>query len=118
ARADRRSARAGARPAGRIGVNPRCPEPGAALGSGAGNSRPRGAPVLQTRSTGEFALLRDGGQVLIRPVVPADLPAIQALFERLSVESRLMRFHSAGLRIEGEMLSRLTAGHALVAVLG
>ena len=100
------------------GKAPMPADPGRSVGSGAGNSGLGGAPVLETRPTGEFALLRDGGQVLIRPVVPDDLPAIQALFERLSAESRLMRFHSAGLRVEGDTLARVTAGHALVAELG
>jgi hypothetical protein len=74
--------------------------------------------VLATGPTGEFALLRDGGQVLLRPYAPGDRDAVAALFARLSPESRLMRFHSAGLRIEGDTLARVTAGHALVAEFG
>ncbi|TAK20125.1 MAG: GNAT family N-acetyltransferase [Chloroflexota bacterium] len=66
----------------------------------------------------EFALLADGGQVLIRPFAAADLPRVQDLFGRLVAESRQTRFHSAGIRLEGETLAGTVAGHALVAELG
>jgi acetyl coenzyme A synthetase (ADP forming)-like protein len=63
----------------------------------------------------EYALLRDGGQVLLRPYADGDRDAVAAFFARLSPESRLMRFHSGGTRVEGAALDGVTAGHALVA---
>ena len=51
---------------------------------------------MMTATVGEYALLRDGGQVLIRPVMPADHAAVAALLAGLSARSRAMRFHSAG----------------------
>ncbi|HEY3078460.1 MAG TPA: GNAT family N-acetyltransferase [Chloroflexota bacterium] len=75
-------------------------------------------PVATSPPPAEYALLRDGGQVLIRPYAPEDRAAVAALFARLSPESRLMRFHSGGTRVEGEALDRITAGCALVAELG
>src|SRR5688572_14452946 len=65
----------------------------------------------------DYALLRDGGQVLIRSYAPDDRAAIQALFERLSMQSRMMRFHSAATHLVGDAVGRLAAGHALVAEL-
>jgi len=62
----------------------------------------------------EFALVRDGGQVLIRPLVPRDRKGVAALFARLSPESRALRFHSGGIRIDDRTLDIVTAGHALV----
>jgi GNAT superfamily N-acetyltransferase len=43
-------------------------------------------------STGENVRLRDGSHVLIRPVRPDDKPLFVAGFERLSDESRYLRF--------------------------
>src|SRR5262245_42378644 len=70
---------------------------------------------VATEHPAEYALLRDGGQVLIRRFAPDDRAAVAALFARLSPESRLMRFHSGGTRVEGAALDAVTAGHALVA---
>jgi acetyl coenzyme A synthetase (ADP forming)-like protein len=64
---------------------------------------------------GEFALLRDGRQVLIRPMRPDDRPLVADLFARLSPESRALRFHSAGARLDETAIDHATAGHALVA---
>jgi len=64
--------------------------------------------------SGEFALVRDGGQVLIRPLAPDDRAGVAALFARLSPESRALRFHSGGIRIDDRTLESVTAGHALV----
>jgi len=64
--------------------------------------------------SGEFALVRDGSQVLIRPLAPDDRAGVAALFARLSPESRALRFHSAGVRIDDRTLDIVTAGHALV----
>src|SRR5579885_747345 len=62
-----------------------------------------------------FALLRDGAQVLIRPFEPADRAGGEALFARLSPETRALRFHSAGLRMTPATVDLVTMGHALVA---
>jgi len=64
--------------------------------------------------SGDFALVRDGGQVLIRPLVPRDRAGVASLFARLSGESRALRFHSGGVRIDDRTLDIVTAGHALV----
>ena len=55
------------------------------------------APATSTRSRGrnrrgENVRLRDGSQVLVRPVRPNDKPLFVAGFERLSDESRYLRF--------------------------
>ena len=65
----------------------------------------------------EYVLLRDGGQVLVRPLLPGDRPAVEALFGRLSPESRALRFHSAGYRIDARTIDLITSGHVLVAEL-
>jgi GNAT superfamily N-acetyltransferase len=49
----------------------------------------------------------------IRPVRPADLPALGAFFEDLSVESRFLRFF-APVRPTGSLLRRLSGEHANV----
>lgn len=69
-------------------------------------------------AAGEFALLRDGRQALIRPVRPDDRPAIASFFAGLSLESRALRFHSGGARMDDEAIDHATAGHALVAEIG
>jgi acetyl coenzyme A synthetase (ADP forming)-like protein len=67
-------------------------------------------------STGEeFVLLRDGGQVLIRPYAPADQAQVVDLFTRLSAESLMRRFHSAGTRMSAATIDQAIAGYALVA---
>src|ERR1700690_2390353 len=63
----------------------------------------------------DFALLRDGGQVLIRPYQPDDRLELERFFARLSPESRAMRFHSGGVRIDAALIDRATVGHVLVA---
>jgi acetyl coenzyme A synthetase (ADP forming)-like protein len=65
-----------------------------------------------------FALLRDGGQVLIRPFRPEDRPELERFFGSLSPESRAMRFHSGGVRIDAALIDRATAGHVLIAERG
>ena len=51
---------------------------------------------LPTLTAGEsFALLRDGSKVLIRPVQPGDAGLLAEGFERLSPESRRLRFLTA-----------------------
>jgi hypothetical protein len=43
----------------------------------------------------DHALLRDGGQVLVRPSAASDRLAVEDFFSRLSPESRGLPFHSA-----------------------
>lgn len=45
--------------------------------------------------TGKRVVLRDGSEVLIRQVRPADVPLLAAGFARLSAESRRLRFLTA-----------------------
>src|SRR5687767_4726461 len=73
---------------------------------------------MNAATVSAYALLRDGGQVLIRPYAPADRTAVQALFAGLSAQSRTMRFHTAGMRVGDDVVDRITVGHALVADLG
>lgn len=61
------------------------------------------------------ALLRDGGQVLLRPYQPADRPAIRAMFDRLSPASRALRFHGPVPSLSDDLLNRVVSGHALLA---
>jgi predicted CoA-binding protein/GNAT superfamily N-acetyltransferase len=68
-----------------------------------------------TMPTGEFALLRDGSQVLIRKYDPADKSAVEDLLNRMSPESRAQRFHSGGIHIDDDLVGRVVAGHALLA---
>jgi acetyl coenzyme A synthetase (ADP forming)-like protein len=77
---------------------------------------PAGAGGAAT--AGEYVLLRDGGQVLLRPYAPADRAAIDDFFARLSPESRGLRFHTGGTRASADSIDRATSGHALVADLG
>jgi len=63
--------------------------------------------------TDQFALLRDGGQVLIRPFQLEDRDAVKALFGRISPDSRVLRFHTGGTVVD-----LVTSGHVLVALRG
>jgi len=59
---------------------------------------------------------RPGASVLhIRRLDADDRTQVAALFGRLSPESLLQRFHSAGVRAVGEVLDQVTAGHVLIA---
>jgi GNAT superfamily N-acetyltransferase len=66
-------------------------------------------------SDGEPVRLRDGGFVLIRPLLQSDRPSVVSLFAGLSPESRAQRFHSSSLRITPAVIDLVTAGHVLVA---
>jgi len=54
------------------------------------------------------ATLRDGQSVLVRPIRPEDADIEEEFVERLSEESRRMRFFSAARGLPPELLSRLT----------
>ena len=78
---------------GRTGSGLPCPP--LADGGFAGRSVgccPAGGPDRGTRRRGKPALLRDGSEVLIRPVQGTDAPLLADGFARLSARSRQMRF--------------------------
>ncbi len=66
-------------------------------------------------ATSEFVLLRDGSQILLRPYAESDQQEIIDFFAHLSPESRLLRFHSAGMSIDMHTIQAVTAGHVVVA---
>jgi GNAT superfamily N-acetyltransferase len=59
-----------------------------------GRRRPRSGlrPARRPAGDGQPAVLRDGSEVLIRPVGPADVPFLVDGFARLSARSRQLRF--------------------------
>jgi len=61
-----------------------------------------------------MAVLRDGSEVIIRQLTPADAPMLAAAFERLSDESRDLRFLGAKTSLSAHELEYLTDvdGHA------
>jgi GNAT superfamily N-acetyltransferase len=63
----------------------------------------------------ERVALRDGGHVLIRPLLEQDRSSVALLFAGLSPESRAQRFHSSSLQITPAVIDIVTAGHVLVA---
>jgi acetyltransferase len=74
-------------------------------------------------STRHTASLRDGTQVVIRPVVPEDAPRLQDLYRRLSPESIYYRFLSQATELSLAQAERLAnvdygARMAFVAVCG
>ena len=66
--------------------------------------------------------LRDGATVSVRPLVAADEPELRSLLDGLSIESRTLRFFSAGADVHraATYMASLTPerGRALVAVTG
>jgi len=58
--------------------------------------------------TGELVALRDGGEVLVRPVEPEDKPLFAAGWERFGRESRYMRFMGAKPRLTTSELAFFT----------
>jgi len=80
---------------------------------------PRGEP----QPVPDTAVLRDGTEVTIRPVIPEDAPRLQALYSRLSPESIYYRFLSQAKELTREQAERLAnvdydARMAFVATLG
>ncbi len=67
---------------------------------------------------GEFVLLRDGGQALIRPFQAEDRAGVKALFARISPDSRVLRFHTGGTLVDDTLVDLVTSGHVLVALRG
>jgi acetyl coenzyme A synthetase (ADP forming)-like protein len=62
----------------------------------------------------EFVLLRDGGQLAVRPYLPDDRERVRDLLQRLSPESRSLRFHVGVATVTDRLVDAATAGHALV----
>ncbi|CAA9512471.1 MAG: hypothetical protein AVDCRST_MAG30-2566 [uncultured Solirubrobacteraceae bacterium] len=59
--------------------------------------------------SGEAAIvLRDGSEVVVRPITPEDREALAAAFDRLSPESRYRRFFTPLPRLSGTQLDYLT----------
>ena len=56
----------------------------------------------------ESVLLRDGLEILVRPVEPADRELIAQAFDRLSPETRYRRFFAPLSRLSEEDLTYLT----------
>jgi acetyltransferase len=56
------------------------------------------SPVGQARPTGPLTL-RDGAQVVLRPIRPEDEPALTALYERLSPQTAYQRFFTVMRRL-------------------
>ena len=66
----------------------------------------------------EHARLRDGALATIRPYDDADRPALARFVEALSGESRRLRFHSAGTRVDPESLLGGRGARRFVALVG
>ena len=67
-------------------------------------------------TTGQtYALLRDGGQALLRPYVDSDRQAVRELLEALSPDSRLLRFHSVATHLTDKLVNNVVSGQAVVA---
>ncbi|GAA2796306.1 bifunctional GNAT family N-acetyltransferase/acetate--CoA ligase family protein [Kitasatospora paracochleata] len=67
-------------------------------------------PTVQHQPSGSEALLADGTTVTIRRITPADRPAVLALHaDRMSDESRRLRFFGASRRAPGLAADRLCA---------
>ena len=62
----------------------------------------------RSASAGDRVMLRDGSQVLIRPVRRTDAPLLADGFDRLSVRSRWMRFLTAKTELSPAELRYLT----------
>src|SRR5690606_33777584 len=71
-----------------------------------------GTPARQS-----YAFLRDGSQVLLRPLQPGEREAVERFFAGVSAESRTLRFHAA-VPVTAGLIDLATSGHALVAEAG
>ncbi|MEV0591445.1 bifunctional acetate--CoA ligase family protein/GNAT family N-acetyltransferase [Nonomuraea cavernae] len=70
---------------------------------------------------GYDVLLRDGGIAHVRPLTPADRPALHELVDRSSERSAYLRFFTGGRNTAHSYMDRLTSpayqGHAMVATM-
>jgi RimJ/RimL family protein N-acetyltransferase len=64
--------------------------------------------VTANGDAGELVRLRDGSEVLLRPIRPSDKTLLKAGFEQLSPESRYRRFFSPITKLSDKMLVYLT----------
>ncbi|MGZ5356127.1 MAG: N-acetyltransferase family protein [Solirubrobacterales bacterium] len=66
--------------------------------------------------------LRDGSTVRVRPVVPADAPALREFLAALSDDSRRLRYFSLGVNLDGAAESAAAGdrprGYGLIATTG
>src|SRR4051794_39107626 len=67
-------------------------------------------------TTAAHARLRDGSLATIRPYTEADRPRLTAFVSALSGESRRLRFHSAGTRVDPQALLGGRDGRRFVAL--
>ncbi|MDE3075038.1 MAG: GNAT family N-acetyltransferase [Chloroflexota bacterium] len=65
----------------------------------------------------DFVLLRDGGQVELRPFEPNDRTGVEQLLEGLSEDSRILRFHSF-VHVSPSLVDAAVSGHAILAIDG
>jgi RimJ/RimL family protein N-acetyltransferase len=64
------------------------------------------APSRSARSRPRRVRLRDGREVIVRAIVEADAPEIVQAFDRLSADSRYMRFMQHKKRLEDAAVER------------
>ena len=63
--------------------------------------------IPDAREFREYVLLRDGQSVLLRLATAADLPAVRAMFEKISAQSLRMRFMGAVAQVPQSFLDSL-----------
>jgi drug/metabolite transporter (DMT)-like permease len=80
----------------------------AALGVYLSTRRPQSVTRSKTRTAGTRTRLRDGRQVLIRPIGPTDRDALRRLFLALSPATSRLRFHAAMKEPPERLLRELT----------
>src|SRR5947209_10860483 len=68
--------------------------------------RPRAARLesMVANALREDVVLRDGSTLRLRPTTPVDERALLAFFERLSADTRHLRFHG-GVRVEAPLVA-------------
>lgn len=59
------------------------------------------------RSASDSRGMEKTAKILVRPIRPADASGLRDAFDRLSLESRRRRFHSAGVRLSTADVERL-----------
>jgi drug/metabolite transporter (DMT)-like permease/GNAT superfamily N-acetyltransferase len=65
-------------------------------------------PRLESATRSERTRLRDGREVLIRPIRPADLEALKGFFAALSPAASRLRFHAAMKEVPERLLREFT----------
>ena len=59
-----------------------------------------------------YALLRDGGRVLLRAAGKDDRPRVRKMFQHLAPDQLARRFHSNGRNVDDSMIDVALGGHA------